>query len=81
MSPATTTEATGRGTSMVRGAKYGIIGATSQGHPPQERYHESIRMETLATWLLQQQTMRWLIRNGKRTSIIMQFQTKASLEV
>jgi len=39
------------------------------------------RMETIATWQLQQQTMRWLIRNGKRTSIIMQFQTKASLEV
>ena len=39
------------------------------------------RMETIATWLLKQQTMKRLIQNGKRMSIIMQFQTKASLEV
>ena len=37
--------------------------------------------ETLATWLLNKQTMRRLIRNENQPRIIMRSQTKASLEV
>ena len=37
--------------------------------------------ETISTWLLQQQTLRRLIRNKRRTNIISYFQTEPSLEV
>jgi len=73
------TEITSRGTSMVRGANHRTTGTITYGHTPQERY--LVMTKTLATWLFQQQTLRWLIRNEKQTSIIMQFQTKESLGV
>ena len=37
--------------------------------------------ETISTWLLQQQTLRQLIRKKRRTNIISNFQSEASLEV
>ena len=37
--------------------------------------------ETISTWLLQQQTLRQLIRKKRRTNIISYFQSEASLEV
>ena len=37
--------------------------------------------ETISTWLLQQQTLRQLIRTKRRTNIISYFQNEASMEV